>query len=154
MFPGKERSAADAVRTLLSAGARGTPALDNARPLDYRHAMAGVKKFFKNFFSYKGRIGRLNFYISFLLVDFVFLILTLAPSIHPFWVWGDIVIFFALLSFPAVKRSHDLDEPGAYFFHLLIPIWNFYFFARFLCERGTIGPNQYGEDPVSEEDQG
>ncbi|MBN2177237.1 MAG: DUF805 domain-containing protein [Demequinaceae bacterium] len=46
-----------------------------------------------------------------------------------------------------VRRLHDTDKSGAYFFIGLIPIAGPIILLVFLATEGTRGPNQYGPDP-------
>jgi uncharacterized membrane protein YhaH (DUF805 family) len=54
-----------------------------------------------------------------------------------------------LTAFQAVRRLHDLDRPGIHYWLFLVPFYNFYLSILLLFARGTDGPNQYGEDPLS-----
>jgi uncharacterized membrane protein YhaH (DUF805 family) len=125
-------------------------ALDKAHPLAYRYAVTGIKKFF----TYEGRVGRLTFLLSFLLVNVVTIMFFMSPEVNEYQFFVEIVFFYTFFSLPAVKRFHDLDMAGFYFFALFVPFYNIYLFARLLFQRGTIGANEYGEDPVSQKQQG
>jgi uncharacterized membrane protein YhaH (DUF805 family) len=48
-----------------------------------------------------------------------------------------------------VKRLHDLDRPRSHYWLLLIPFYNIYLSLLLLFQRGTHGPNQYGDDPLA-----
>ncbi len=52
-------------------------------------------------------------------------------------------------AFLVVRRLHDLDKSGAQYFLLWIPLYNLYFSVVLLSVKGSTGPNQYGEDPVT-----
>ena len=47
-----------------------------------------------------------------------------------------------------VRRLHDLDRPGSHYFMLLIPLYNLYLSLVLTFQRGTVGTNRYGDDPV------
>ena len=48
-----------------------------------------------------------------------------------------------------VKRFHDLDKPGVWMLILFVPfLGGIIYFVMAGCLRGTIGPNQYGPDPL------
>ena len=51
-------------------------------------------------------------------------------------------------AFAAVKRFHDLDRPGTHYWLLLIPFYNIYLGLVLLFEKGTVGDNKYGPDPL------
>lgn len=59
------------------------------------------------------------------------------------------IISFAALSPMAVKRLHDLDKSGWYYFLFLIPLVNLILGLILLFKKGTQGPNQYGADPLA-----
>lgn len=46
-----------------------------------------------------------------------------------------------------VRRLHDTDKSGWYFFVALIPLAGAIWLLVLLCTEGTRGSNQYGEDP-------
>lgn len=49
----------------------------------------------------------------------------------------------------AIRRLHDLERPGVHWLLLLIPFYNIYLGFVLLLQKGTEGPNRYGEDPVA-----
>jgi len=59
------------------------------------------------------------------------------------------VITFAALSPITVKRLHDIDMSGWYYFVFLIPLINVIFGLILLFKKGTQGTNRYGEDPLA-----
>jgi uncharacterized membrane protein YhaH (DUF805 family) len=46
-----------------------------------------------------------------------------------------------------VRRLHDINKSGWYYFVSLIPFIGGIWLLILLCTEGTQGPNQYGEDP-------
>ena len=46
-----------------------------------------------------------------------------------------------------VRRLHDLDRPGTHFWLTMIPFVNLYLAIILLFQKGTEGPNRYGDDP-------
>jgi len=46
----------------------------------------------------------------------------------------------------AIRRFHDMNEPGTKCWFLLIPFYNFYLIYLLLFKVGTSGANQYGSD--------
>ncbi len=53
-----------------------------------------------------------------------------------------------LMSFPTVKRFHDLDSSGFWFLLFLIPGINVLLILPCMFLRGTAGSNRYGPDPL------
>jgi uncharacterized membrane protein YhaH (DUF805 family) len=47
-----------------------------------------------------------------------------------------------------VRRLHDLERPGWHWWLLMIPLYNLYLGLVLLFKPGTVGPNQYGHDPL------
>lgn len=101
-----------------------------------------------------GRIGRLSYFGR-----------TLAISLPPqlLMVYGEqahsegltlvgavlcLVSMVFVISF-GVQRLHDLERPGSHYLLLFVPFYNFYLSLCMLLERGTAGPNRYGEDPLA-----
>ncbi len=48
----------------------------------------------------------------------------------------------------AVRRLHDVDKSGWWVLIALVPIVGGLILLYFAVQRGTIGPNQFGEDPL------
>lgn len=49
--------------------------------------------------------------------------------------------------YSAARRLNDFNEPGWKTAYLLIPLFNLFWLVVLLTTDGTIGKNQYGEDP-------
>ena len=68
-----------------------------------------------------------------------------------------IVLFNFLIILPtiavAVRRLHDTNRSGAYWFYCLFPIVGLFILLVFTLQEGTVGPNTYGPDPKSEKEQ-
>ena len=47
-----------------------------------------------------------------------------------------------------VRRFHDIDRSGYFWFALFIPIYNIYLWILLLFLRGTRGQNRFGADPL------
>lgn len=48
----------------------------------------------------------------------------------------------------SVRRLHDLDRSGWWWWIQLIPLIGFIIFLVFACTPGTDGPNRFGPDPL------
>jgi uncharacterized membrane protein YhaH (DUF805 family) len=48
-----------------------------------------------------------------------------------------------------VRRLHDRDKSGWWFWFLFVPIVGFIVLLVWFCTKGTTGPNQYGDDPLT-----
>lgn len=49
-----------------------------------------------------------------------------------------------------VRRFHDMGKPGTYALFNLIPYVGALIIFVFMLQRGELGPNQYGEDPLQD----
>jgi uncharacterized membrane protein YhaH (DUF805 family) len=47
-----------------------------------------------------------------------------------------------------IRRLHDTDRSGWWWWILLIPIVGVIVLLVFMCQRGTQGPNRFGDDPL------
>ncbi len=109
-------------------------------------------------FSFQGRANRRWYFWHILLDDFIagalFLIgMVLATIVGEGWLAlpfigiavGALTAGMAI----TVKRLHDLGRPGWHLLGAMIPIYNIILGFQLLFEKGTIGPNAYGPDPLA-----
>ena len=52
-------------------------------------------------------------------------------------------------AFIVVRRLHDLNKSGVHYWLLLLPLYNIYLSIVLLLQKGTAGPNQFGQDPAT-----
>ncbi len=67
-------------------------------------------------------------------------------------VFGAIVVLYILASIiptlsVTVRRLHDIDKSGWWYFVSFIPVIGGIWALVLMCTDGTKGPNQYGPDP-------
>jgi uncharacterized membrane protein YhaH (DUF805 family) len=60
---------------------------------------------------------------------------------------GSLALFLPTLAV-AVRRLHDTDRTGWWILIGLIPLIGWIIYLVFMCQRGTEGPNRFGEDPL------
>ena len=106
----------------------------------------------ETFFSIKGRLRRKDYLIRTMLLSVPAAIINVAfqDSQEPglLLIVGLLLIASGVLvAMQAVKRLHDINMSGWYWFVFLIPLANFIFVLYILFKDGTPGPNEYGEDP-------
>lgn len=51
-----------------------------------------------------------------------------------------------------VRRLHDVDRSGWWYFIAFVPLIGFVVLLIWFCKQGTRGPNRYGHDPLPNTD--
>ena len=100
---------------------------------------------FKHPFSFKGRIRRLEYGLSYLLFNILFLPINITPENQ---LSEELAIFYCIMWYPALwfilaqgaKRCHDRGNSGWY---QLIPFYGLWM----LFDDGDAHENEYGIDP-------
>ena len=127
-----------------------------------------LDSWFRQYFTFNGRISRLSFWLRQLLfwpLLYVFLVLvSLVFGTHlksnfiaeDISLTGDIIISVVVLiilwsaTCAGIQRWHDRNRSGWWYWVGLIPlIGNFYALGECGFRRGTIGPNRFGPDPLA-----
>lgn len=109
----------------------------------------------RTLFSLKGRTGRLHYFLHGLADLAVFGLCLAALAAFPKDGVAGVVFPIILLAGAVseicvtVRRFHDIDHSGLYWLTLLIPLYNIYLGLVLLFERGTDGPNRFGDGPGS-----
>lgn len=119
---------------------------------------------FKAPFSFDGRIRRIEYFLSGLISSVVggtvwaiafagIMAGAMSGSTASGSIFGVIIgfaVYVGLLWFglaQGVKRLHDLNKSGWMILIMFIPVANFIFALYMLFADGTVGPNEYGNDP-------
>jgi uncharacterized membrane protein YhaH (DUF805 family) len=117
----------------------------------------------KRFTSAKGRIGRQTWWFATL---FLYMILFIASVIIGSLTGNDQsgivssllflvveILFAAAYIIICVQRLHDLDKSGWYYLIVMIPfVGGLILFIQLGFIKGTVGQNQYGDDPLTTPD--
>lgn len=104
----------------------------------------------KAVFSFDGRTRRIHYFLTALVISIVswignlFILIPYLGIILAIVVW--IVCLWAMLA-NVVKRIHDVDKPAWWAVGMFIPLLNLVLGLYLLFADGTVGPNQFGEDP-------
>jgi uncharacterized membrane protein YhaH (DUF805 family) len=107
-------------------------------------------------FDFSGRASRKEFGIFFLYSSIIGILLIVVDVriylSNPYGGLGIYTILYQLLLFLPnmalmVRRMHDSDQSGWWVLVGIIPFIGFIIQMSFLFAEGTVGPNQYGEDP-------
>ena len=106
------------------------------------------------FFSFEGRINRGKFWLGIVILWAVVWILAfIAAAANSGFLWGLVGFLGILLIWPSlalsIKRWHDRNKSGWWIFIGLIPIiGSLWALIETGFLPGTIGPNEYGIDPL------
>lgn len=119
------------------------------------------KTFGELFFRSRGRLNRWRYFkrsFLMLIVHVVLLILLIAAFMEPDgknvnefgWIGMCVVTIFFLPSYYmlTIRRLHDLNKSGWFCLLMLVPFVNNIFPFYVLLAPGTVGPNEYGADPL------
>ena len=117
-----------------------------------------------DYFSFKGRLSRKQFAIRFLVIQVLLIILTIfmlatamALGSKLIFLLLFIIIPLYLFSYaPVNQRFHDIGKGDmwtlvAAISGLAIPIIQLVFLIYLFTQKGQVGPNQYGDDPLNKE---
>ena len=111
---------------------------------------------FDKYADFYGRARRAEFW-NFYLVHLLIIIglALIGPRINLRLYLMALMFYFLATIIPSlavtVRRLHDTDKSGWWYFIGLIPIIGEITLIVFLATEGTDGPNRYGEDPKEEE---
>ncbi len=106
------------------------------------------------FLRYDNRLNRKPYILRGLAIFFVMFLLAVAVTILGGKKYGNMLAFAVALIFciPSImlmiRRLHDLDRPAWWVIGGFIPLINVALSFYLLLAAGTIGPNQYGPDPL------
>ena len=105
---------------------------------------------FSHFFSFSGRIRRMEFGLSYIIYSILAIVLSVCAEETP--LLG--LLYIPLLWFTwaqMCKRFHDKGESRLRIFTLLIPLYNIYVMIMLFFEDGEPYENDYGKDPKGRE---
>ena len=110
--------------------------------------------FISELFTASGRIGRLKFFLSSIAILVVITILRIilvevehtatGKLLEPYFTAFLFIVCNGMIAVQVVKRLHDLNRSGWYFFLFLIPFFNIIMFLFLIFKPGTVGANDYG----------
>ena len=107
-----------------------------------------------NYLNFNGRARRSEYWY-FILFN---LIVSIVLNVIDYFIGMDILgaIYSLAVFLPGlavlVRRLHDINKSGWYFFIVLIPLAGIIWLLVLLCTEGDHGPNQYGSDPKNQYD--
>ncbi len=103
-----------------------------------------------NFFSLEGRINRARYFWTILIIGVVvnLMIVFWPSSTNAIIILAPVAVFS-----PVIKRLNDINKSGGFAFLMFIPPLNLILGLVLLFMKGTIGSNQYGADPLSQNNE-
>ncbi len=115
----------------------------------------------KQYFTSDGRMGRLQYFVAVVVINFVFGVAG-AAFMGLFSALGDSsgavigLVFYSvfllagsvLSIMQGIKRLHDMEKSGWMLLLGIVPLANIYLAIIMLFKKGTDGANKYGEDPA------
>ena len=125
-----------------------------------------VKLFFMRYTDFQGRSSRAEYwwaYLGLILIIIVpYILVGIFASMGITAIAGLIglllLIFYLAIIIPSiaivVRRLHDLDKSGWWYFIALVPLIGGLLLLWWFCQPGTKGPNTYGDDPYGGVDVG
>ena len=118
----------------------------------YEFPINNSKRSFKRLFSFKGRIGRAEMWLTYLGYILILIILggvaeTVDPAFGIFLFVVSVVLLLWIVYAQLVKRCHDLDRPWTDVLFLCIPIYNLWIFIKIFFFKGIDEVNKYGTSP-------
>ncbi len=116
-------------------------------------------KVLSTLFSMKGRTGRLHYLLHHLIEATVviaylaaFLAVPAGGAAQTAVVTGLVILLLvegASEICVTVRRLHDLDRPGTHWWLLPTPFVGFRLSLALIFNKGTEGPNRFGDDPLA-----
>jgi uncharacterized membrane protein YhaH (DUF805 family) len=114
--------------------------------------MTAVQTCLNNYVSFAPRARRSEYWwfgLFFLLAELVGGIVDAVVGLNGI-VTGLVVVGLLLPSLAVlVRRLHDLDRSGWWYWIVLVPLVGPILLLVWCCSRGTLGPNRFGPDPIT-----
>ncbi|MBB4039546.1 uncharacterized membrane protein YhaH (DUF805 family) [Microvirga flocculans] len=111
-----------------------------------------VRTCLNNYANFSGRAQRSEYWYFFLFI----VIANIATSILDAVLFDETPVFYLVATLAllvpsisaGVRRLHDLEKSGWWLLIGFIPLIGAIILIVFFCQRGTVGPNQFGPDPL------
>jgi uncharacterized membrane protein YhaH (DUF805 family) len=111
-----------------------------------------IKTCLNKYVTFSGRAQRSEYWYFFLFT----ILVNVAASVLDSAIFGDLPVLYLIstlaLILPSiaagVRRLHDTDKSGWWLLLSFIPVVGIIVLIVFFCQRGTVGPNQFGPDPL------
>jgi uncharacterized membrane protein YhaH (DUF805 family) len=116
--------------------------------MNFRQAVAAG---FANCVNFSGRATRSEYWyfaLFWVIGQFVFQVVDFEIGLRLTRGLFALIMFLPSLAV-SIRRLHDLDRSGWWMFLMLVPVLGFIVFLIWWTERGTVGPNRFGPDPLA-----
>ncbi len=117
--------------------------------MDFKTA---VRTCLENYTNFTGRAQRSEFwwfvlfnFIGSAILNFVDTAIIGMPALSIIWMLGLLIPGIAV----SIRRMHDLDKSGWWILIPLVPIVGVILYIYWAAQRGTVGPNRFGPDPLA-----
>lgn len=118
--------------------------------MDFMTAVKHVLK--NNYANFQGRARRSEFWWWVLFAIIVNVVAQTVDAAIGIPILSIVVALALLIPGIAVviRRFHDVGRSGWWYFILLVPLVGFILVIYWFVQRGTVGPNDWGQDPYDE----
>jgi uncharacterized membrane protein YhaH (DUF805 family) len=111
-----------------------------------------IKTCLNKYATFSGRAQRSEYWYFFLFLVIANIVASVLDSV----IFGDIPVLYLIATLAllvpsiaaGVRRLHDTDKSGWWLLLGLIPFVGAIVLIVLLCQRGTVGTNQFGPDPL------
>jgi uncharacterized membrane protein YhaH (DUF805 family) len=111
-----------------------------------------IKTCLNKYATFSGRATRSEYWYFFLFL----MIVNIVASVLDSTIFGDMPVLYLIATLvllvpsiaAGVRRLHDTDKSGWWLLLGLIPVIGAIVLIVFFCQRGTVGTNQFGPNPL------
>jgi uncharacterized membrane protein YhaH (DUF805 family) len=111
-----------------------------------------IKTCLNKYATFSGRAIRSEYWYFFLFL----MIVNIVASVLDSTIFGDMPVLYLIATLvllvpsiaAGVRRLHDTDKSGWWLLLGLIPVIGAIVLIVFFCQRGTVGTNQFGPNPL------
>jgi uncharacterized membrane protein YhaH (DUF805 family) len=111
-----------------------------------------IKTCLNKYATFSGRATRSEYWYFFLFL----VIVNIVASVLDSTIFGDMPVLYLIATLAllvpsiaaGVRRLHDTDKAGWWLLVGLIPVIGTIVLIVFFCQRGSVGTNQFGPDPL------
>jgi uncharacterized membrane protein YhaH (DUF805 family) len=111
-----------------------------------------IKTCLNKYATFSGRATRSEYWYFFLFL----VIVNIVASVLDPTIFGDMPVLYLIATLAllvpsiaaGVRRLHDTDKAGWWLLVGLIPVIGTIVLIVFFCQRGSVGTNQFGPDPL------